>query len=441
MPCRRASRNTCSLSGPSLATGFRVRPARHASCPSGCRRAQVVGAGGRLPDLPALVPGLGRRRLRRPRGHRRRAWTTSSDLGVDALWMSPIYPSPDVDWGYDVSDYSGIDPDFGTLDDFDALVARRARARAEGPPRPRAQPHVDRAPVVPRAPRRYVWARRRSRTTGSRSFGGIAWTPRRGDGPLLPALVLPGAARPRLAATRTSARRSATRCGSGSSAAPTASASTRSTRICKDPRAARRPARDRAVRCCRCPTELRQRSGTSTRGTTRTSRSALAVLREAAGDAMLVGEVFVPTAGWRPICGTSTCAFAFELMFARWDPDGIAPDPRRGLARPRLDALQPRLLAGGLTRWASENVRLAAALTLTLPGTAFVYQGDEIGLRRRPGRRPAVRPPRPRLRTATRCSGTPGPLGGFTTGDAVARRRSTRSSATSPTSAATPARC
>ena len=51
-----------------------------------------------------------------------------SDLGVDALWMSPITPSPDVDWGYDVSDYTGIHPDFGTLGDFDAL-ARAAHAR------------------------------------------------------------------------------------------------------------------------------------------------------------------------------------------------------------------------------------------------------------------------------------------------------------------------
>src|SRR5689334_19710510 len=44
------------------------------------------------------------------------------ELGVDALWLSPIYPSPLADFGYDVSDYSGIDPVFGTLGDFDALV-------------------------------------------------------------------------------------------------------------------------------------------------------------------------------------------------------------------------------------------------------------------------------------------------------------------------------
>ena len=44
------------------------------------------------------------------------------ELGADALWLSPIFPSPMEDFGYDISDYTGIDPLFGTLDDFDALV-------------------------------------------------------------------------------------------------------------------------------------------------------------------------------------------------------------------------------------------------------------------------------------------------------------------------------
>ncbi len=44
-------------------------------------------------------------------------------LGVDALWLSPIQPSPMADFGYDVSDYCGVDPLFGTLADLDRLVA------------------------------------------------------------------------------------------------------------------------------------------------------------------------------------------------------------------------------------------------------------------------------------------------------------------------------
>jgi alpha-glucosidase len=44
-------------------------------------------------------------------------------LGVDAIWLSPIYPSPMADFGYDVADYCDIDPMFGTLADFDRLIA------------------------------------------------------------------------------------------------------------------------------------------------------------------------------------------------------------------------------------------------------------------------------------------------------------------------------
>ena len=44
-------------------------------------------------------------------------------LGVDAIWISPMYPSPQVDFGYDISDYENVDPQYGTLKDFDRLVA------------------------------------------------------------------------------------------------------------------------------------------------------------------------------------------------------------------------------------------------------------------------------------------------------------------------------
>src|SRR5205814_5315614 len=44
-------------------------------------------------------------------------------LGVDAVWLSPIYPSPMADFGYDISDYTDVDPLFGSLADFDRLIA------------------------------------------------------------------------------------------------------------------------------------------------------------------------------------------------------------------------------------------------------------------------------------------------------------------------------
>ena len=63
-------------------------------------------------DLPGIVQRL---------DHLRR-------LGVDAIWLSPTFPSPNHDWGYDVADYRGVHPDLGTLADMDRLIAE-ARSR------------------------------------------------------------------------------------------------------------------------------------------------------------------------------------------------------------------------------------------------------------------------------------------------------------------------
>ena len=48
-------------------------------------------------------------------------------LGIDAIWFSPFFPSPQADFGYDVSDYCNIDSDYGTLEDFDQLVEESHR--------------------------------------------------------------------------------------------------------------------------------------------------------------------------------------------------------------------------------------------------------------------------------------------------------------------------
>ena len=51
-----------------------------------------------------------------------------ADLGIDAIWLSPVYRSPQDDNGYDISDYCDIDPMFGTLADMDTLIGE-ARKR------------------------------------------------------------------------------------------------------------------------------------------------------------------------------------------------------------------------------------------------------------------------------------------------------------------------
>ena len=48
-------------------------------------------------------------------------------LGIDGIWLSPTMPSPDEDWGYDVSDYLGVHPELGTIDDLDELIEQAGR--------------------------------------------------------------------------------------------------------------------------------------------------------------------------------------------------------------------------------------------------------------------------------------------------------------------------
>ena len=79
-----------------------------------------------LPDLSALVPGQHRRRLGDLAGITRRLPHVAS-LGVDAIWLSPFFKSPMADMGYDVSDYCAVDPMFGSIKDFDRLVAEAHR--------------------------------------------------------------------------------------------------------------------------------------------------------------------------------------------------------------------------------------------------------------------------------------------------------------------------
>jgi len=109
-------------------------------------------------------------------------------LGVDAIWISPIYPSPMTDFGYDVSDYCNIDPLFGSLDDFDWLVAaahaRNIRVILDFVPNHTSECHPwfleSRASRV--NPKRdwYIW--RDGKADGSppnnwlSQFGGPAWT-------------------------------------------------------------------------------------------------------------------------------------------------------------------------------------------------------------------------------------------------------------------------
>ena len=70
------------------------------------------------------------------------------ELGVTAIWLLPIYPSPFKDDGYDISDYTDVHPSYGTLEDFQALSDRGAPPRAARHHRAGPEPHLGPAPLV-----------------------------------------------------------------------------------------------------------------------------------------------------------------------------------------------------------------------------------------------------------------------------------------------------
>ncbi|HZQ03940.1 MAG TPA: alpha-amylase family glycosyl hydrolase [Gaiellaceae bacterium] len=144
---------------------------------------------------------------------------------------------------------------------------------------------------------------------------------------------------------------------------------------------------------------------------------ALAALRAPADGALLVGEVFQPTAGIARYLDVLDLVFAFELLFAPWQVTrlraAIEPAQRlRGLAWVLSNHDFDRLA----TRVGEQNLRSAALVLLTLPGASFVCQGDELGLPNGPSATPPWdRAGRDSMRNPMQWDGGPG--AGFTTGD------------------------
>ncbi len=118
-----------------------------------------------------------------------------ASLGVEAIWVSPFYKSPMADFGYDIADYRAVDPIFGTLEDFDRLIARAhglgLKVIVDQVPSHTSDQHAwfHESRQSQRNPKAdwYVWADARPDGTPPNNwlsiFGGVAWTwePRRGQ--------------------------------------------------------------------------------------------------------------------------------------------------------------------------------------------------------------------------------------------------------------------
>ena len=331
-------------------------------------------------------------------------------LGVDAVWLSPIYPSPMHDFGYDVADYRDVDPVFGTLDDFDSLVAaareRGLRVLMDVVPCHTSIEH----PWFREHPDWYIWADRPNNWVAA--FGGSAWSELNGRWylhsfyPEQPDLDWRN---PELIAAMQDALRFWVERGIAGYRVDAID------RLLKDPKLRDDPP---AVEPFALPLheEAMKLAGTNSRNAPDIG-TALAKIREAVGDRLLVGEVYLPSVDWQPYLKHLDAAFAFELLHSPWDADRMRAAIEASVRRPGAAWVLSNHDFGRLaTRFGAEDARSAALMLLTLPGPAFLYQGDEIGL----GDGPAGEPSRDRFgrdRFRRPMQWDDSPAGGFTTGE------------------------
>jgi alpha-glucosidase len=332
-------------------------------------------------------------------------------LGVDALWLSPIYPSPMHDFGYDVSDYKGIDPDFGTFEDFDSLV-RAARERGLRVLLDVVPCHTSiEHPWFREHPDWYIWADEPNNWLSA--FGGSAWSKLNGRYylhsfyPEQPDLDWRN---PNVIAAMQDALAFWIDRGAAGYRVDAID------RLLKDPELRDDPPATEAFGLPLSEEEAKL-ALTNSRNAPDTPQ-ALARIREAVGGHLLVGEVYLPSAKWQPYLEHLDSAFAFELLHAPWDATRLARAIEATSSRPGAAWVLSNHDFGRLvTRFGPENARSAALVLLTLPGPAFLYQGDEIAMADGPGGERAYdRAGRDRFRHPMQWNASP--TGGFTTGEA-----------------------
>jgi alpha-glucosidase len=337
-----------------------------------------------------------------------------SYLGVDAFWLSPIYPSPLADFGYDVSDYTAVDPVFGTLDDFDSLIAA-AHERGLHVLLDLVASHTSiEHPWFREHPERYIWSPVDGPPNNwAAAFGGPAWSADAGGRgwylhtfyPEQPDLDWRN---PDVVTAMQDVVRFWLDRGVDGFRVDAVNGIVKDADLRDDPPASGAfplPLMGDAA-------ELDHvYSGNRPEVT-----EALAALREAAGDALLVGEVYLATSEYPRYLEHLDLVFAFELLHSPWDRERLRKAIEPALALGRVAWVLsnhdfPRLA----TRVGEDHLREAAELLLSLPGPAFIYQGDEIGLADGPGADPSFdRAGRDRHRHPMQWDATRN--GGFTTG-------------------------
>jgi alpha-glucosidase len=334
-------------------------------------------------------------------------------LGVDALWLSPIYPSPMADFGYDVADYKDVDSVFGDLAEFDRLVEaaheRGMKLLMDLVPCHTSIEH----PWFREHPDWYIWADRPNNWLAA--FGGSAWEPLNGRYYLhsfYPEQPDLNWRNHDVVAAMQDVLRFWLKRGADGYRIDAIDRLMKDPELRDDPPAAEPyglPLSDEEAKLAL--SNSRNAPGTD---------EALAKMREAVGDAFLVGEVYLPSVRWQPYSDHFDAVFAFELLLTSWDARVLnrAIDACTRVPGQAAWAMSNHDFGRLVTRFGPENARAAAMMLLTLPGPAFLYQGDEIGQGDGPPgeERRFDRAGRDRFRHPMQWDGSPG--GGFSTGEA-----------------------
>ena len=308
-------------------------------------------------------------------------------LGADAIWLSPFYPSPNKDFGYDVADYEAVAPEYGTLADFDRLVGaagdRNLKVIVDFVPCHTSTEH----PWFRERPEFYFWAEAPPNNWRA-TFGGSAWErdPRTGRYYLhsfFPEQADLNWRNPEVRAEMAGALEFWLRRGVDGFRLDAID------RLFKDPEL-----RDDPPAADPFPLPLLGEYAGLSHVNSKNAPdigTALQAIRDAMGrDALLVGEAYLPTAQLEPYLEVLDVLFAFEPMNA--GPDG--PRLKQTItAAARRGKLGWVISNHDFTRFASRfgaSARAVVTLFLLLPGPAFVFQGDELGMPDGPGVNPPL---------------------------------------------------
>ena len=302
-------------------------------------------------------------------------------LGVDAIWLSPIYPSPLDDYGYDVTDHSGIAAEYGSFDDFDRLLEetheRGMRLLLDLVASHTSIEH----PWFREHPERYFWAPDGAPDPPNNwkaSFGGPAWSrdPVSGRTYLHSFFVEQPDLdwrRPDVREAMSSMIRGWRERGVDGFRVDAIDRVMKDEALRDDPPAAEPFALPVAPE--QQMLDLIHSRDAPDIGI------ALAAIREGAGDLPLIGEVYLPVARVARYLEELDRAFAFDLLHAPWEPEAIAGVLERSANDPGLAwVISNHDFSRVATRWGPAAVRNAALLLMALPGMGFIYAGEELGM-------------------------------------------------------------